>query len=359
MPQKRDYYEVLGVTRDASQEQIKRAFRKKAFEYHPDHNNGNSQAEAQFKELNQAYEVLSNPQKRAAYDRLGNAYGGTAGDWPFGFGDFDLGGLGEIFDSFFGGFASQTQRRHTPQRGADINLSLNLTFEEAAFGTEKEFEVQRTENCADCGGSGNQPGTQPATCPECNGQGQVRSSIKSIFGRFTQVNVCPRCNGRGQVITSPCARCRGSGRYKEKRKLRVNIPAGIYGEHPLKLQGEGEAGLYGGGEGDINLSFNISPHEFFIREGDHILYEMRLNFAQATLGCRLEVPTLYGNTELKIPPGTQHNDIFELKGKGLQHLSGRGKGNQVVKVRIETPRHLNQKQRQLFEELARVLPENN
>jgi molecular chaperone DnaJ len=234
-----------------------------------------------------------------------------------------------------------------------------LSFEEAAFGVEKDIEVQRTEKCSDCQGAGNAAGTFPSTCPECNGQGQVRTSMKSIFGRFTQINICPRCNGRGQVTTSPCPRCKGSGKYKTKRKLRVKVPAGIDEEHPLNLPNQGELGRHGGPQGDININLTVSPHKYFVRQGHDVLYQIRLNFAQAALGCRLEVPTLYGNVELNIPPGTQHNDSFELKGKGIQSLKSRGKGNQIVKVLLETPRRLNHKQRQLFEELARVLPHDN
>lgn len=358
MPATRDYYDILQIPRDASQDEIKKAFRKLAFQYHPDHNNGDLDAEHKFKELNEAYEVLSNPQKRAGYDRYGKAYGSPGADWPYGFNNFDLGGLGEIFDSFFGGFAAQTQRRHTPRRGSDIKINMQLTFEEAIFGTEKEIEIQRMEKCSACNGLGSKPGTEPITCPECNGSGEVRQSMRSIFGKFTQVNTCPACNGSGKIVNSPCPQCKGTGKQRIKRKLHVPIPAGIDEQHPLQMEGEGEAGIYGGSAGDINIYFSVKPHQFFRRKGDDIFYELRLNFAQAALGGSIEIPTIYGSSSLKIPAGTQHGDIFQLKSKGVQRLDGRGKGNQIIKVKIGTPRNLNKKQRELFEELAKILPEN-
>lgn len=358
MATSRDYYDVLGVPRDASQEHIKRAFRKLAFQYHPDHNN-NGDAEEKFKEINEAYEVLSNPQKRANYDRFGRTSGQPGGDWPFGFNDFDVGGLGDIFDAFFGGFTGQTRKSRGPQRGADIKLHLNLTFEEAVFGVEKEIEVTRIENCATCHGEGCKPGTSHVTCPVCNGTGEVKKTMGSMFGRFTQIYICQNCHGTGTSVESPCPRCKGNGREKVKRKLTIKIPAGVDEARPLQVEDEGDAGTNGGGCGDINLSFTIKPHQYFVRRNDDVIYKLDLNFAQAALGASIEVPTLYGNAEMKIPPGTQSGDVFSLKGKGIPHVDGRGKGNQMVRVKVVTPKNLNSKQRQLFEELEKVLPQND
>lgn len=348
---KRDFYEVLGVSRDASGEEIKKAFRKLAFQYHPDHNNG-PDAEDKFKEINEAYQVLSDSEKRAYYDRFGRV--GNA-NWQTGFEGFDFGGLGDIFDAFFGGATSARSRR-VPKKGADIRVELSLTFEEAAFGTSKELEIWRIEYCSICNGLGSSPGTKPDTCPECGGNGQVRRVSQSIFGRFAQVIVCPRCNGEGTVITQFCPQCRGDGKQKLKRKITVNIPAGVSEDYPMRMNGEGSAGIYGGASGDIYVRFSVKPHEFFLRQGDDIFYELPLNFAQAALGTEIEVPTLYGDTTLKIPSGTQDGKIFNLKGKGIQHVHGRGKGDQLVGVRIVTPQSLNREQKKLFEELAKSLP---
>jgi len=347
---KKDYYAVLGVPRDASIDQIKSAFRKLAFKYHPDHN-CDEEAEARFKEINEAYQVLSNPQKRATYDR----YGTMDTEIPFGFEDFDLGGFGDIFDAFFGGFTGHTQRRNAPTRGADIDILLTLTFEEAVFGIDKEIEVVRTEVCDVCKGNKCQPGSSPIICPECNGRGEVRRTMKSIFGKFTQIHVCPVCEGSGKKITEPCSNCKGSGRHKKKRTLNVGIPAGIDEDHPIRLEAAGEAGTYGGYPGDINIAINIKPHTFFVRRGYDILYDLHINFAQAALGEKVEVPTVHGKEDLKIPSGTQNGDTLELKGKGVPHLNGRGRGNQTVRISVDTPKNLNKKQRELLEELARNL----
>jgi molecular chaperone DnaJ len=355
MAVKRDYYEILGVPRNASLEEIKSAFRKLAHQYHPDHN-GDYDAEARFKEINEAYEVLSRPEKRATYDRFGRF--GT-NDSDFGFNDFEFGGIGDIFDAFFGGFGGQTRSRRAPRKGADINLQLDLTFEEAAFGAEKVVEITRIENCSVCKGTGSKPGSKPIACPECGGSGEMQSTMRSIFGRFTQVYVCPRCNGTGKTVEMLCPQCRGSGREKARRKLRLAVPAGVDEEHPFHLREQGEAGLFGGGSGDINIRFSIAPHKYFIRDNYDIIYTLPLNFAQAALGDEIDIPTLQGLTMLKIPQGTQHGDVFTLKGKGILHRDGRGKGNQVVKVKIVTPKRLDRQQRHILEELAKVLPQND
>ena len=351
MPANRDYYEILGVPRNASDEQIKKAFRKLAFQHHPDHNR-EAGAEERFKEVNEAYEVLSDPEKRASYDRYGRV--ATSG-WQ-GFEDFGFGGLGDIFDAFFGG-ATATARRRGPQKGADLRARFNLSFEEAIFGAEKQFEMWRIENCSLCRGVGSQPGTNPQRCPNCNGTGEVRRIQQSLFGRFVHTATCPSCHGEGTTITHPCPQCKGSGREKVKRKLTVTVPPGVDESYQMRLRGEGEAGIYGGSPGDVYIAFSIKPHELFVRRDIDILYELPINFAQAALGNNVEVPTLDGQTELKIPPGIQNGKVLRIKGKGVPRLHGRNRGDQLVIIRVVTPQPLDDKQRQLFAELAKTLPE--
>jgi molecular chaperone DnaJ len=350
MPVKRDYYEVLGIPRSASDEEIKRAFRKLAFKYHPDHNR-DGDAEAKFKEVNEAYQVLADPNKRSAYDRFG--HGSTEGLFGRGFEGFDFGGFGDIFDAFFGG-ASTTARRG-PQRGADLNYNTYITFEEAAFGCEKEISILRTEVCSSCQGTGARPGIQPARCPNCNGAGQVRRVQQSIFGRFTNITTCPQCHGEGRIITEPCSSCRGTGKEKRERRISVKIPAGVDNNNQVRLRGEGGAGDRGGSPGDLYVYLTVKPHELFTRDGDDIFYELPVNFTQAALGTEIEVPTLDGSTKLKVPAGSQSGKEFKLKNKGVSHLRGRGRGDQFVKLRVVTPESLTGKQRQLLEELAKTL----
>jgi len=355
MPLKRDYYEVLGLPRNASDEEIKRAFRKLAFQYHPDHNK-NPEAEDKFKEINEAYQVLSDPEKRSNYDRYGRV---DTREWR-GFPDFDFGGLGDIFESFFGGFgetpfARTTQR--TPQKGDSLRTHLTLSFEEAVFGCQKEVGIQRIENCPACYGIGSQRGTNPQTCPDCHGTGQVRKVQRSIFGRFSHISICSRCGGGGTIITNPCSQCHGKGKVKVKRKLIVDIPAGVDDGYQVHLDGEGDAGLYGGTPGDLYIDLSVRPHHLFRRDGIDILYELPLNFAQAALGDEIEVPTLDGEANLKIPPSTQNGKVFRLKGKGVSQLNSRGKGDLLIKVVVITPQHLDKKQQRLFEELAKILPQ--
>jgi molecular chaperone DnaJ len=354
MPTKRDYYEVLGVDRNATDEEIRRAFRKLAFKYHPDHNHADKTGE-KFKEINEAYEVLSDPDKRAAYDRFG--HGGAEGLFGRGFEGFDFGGFGDIFDAFFGGAATAT--RQAPQRGAHLRYGMTITFEEAALGCEKEITISRTENCSMCQGVGSKPGTQPSRCPNCNGSGQVRRTQQILFGRFTQTVVCPQCHGEGQIITDPCPQCRGSGREKHKRNIVVNIPAGVDNGSQIRLRGEGEVGRRGGPAGDIYISLSVKEHEFFSRYNDDLLYELPINFAQAALGTEVEVPTLNGKTRLKIPAGSQTGQVFKLKGQGIPHLRGGGRGDQLVTLFVATPESLNKKQRQLLEELGESLGSDN
>ncbi len=346
MPAKRDYYEVLGIDRNATDEAIRKAFRELAFKYHPDHNRGDG-AEEKFKEANEAYEVLSNTSKRATYDRFGHSggssfFGRDSEGFDFGFGD--------IFDAFFGGTTTST--RQAPQHGASLQTSLSLTLEEAAFGSEEELDITRTENCSKCQGTGSKPGTQPVRCPNCDGAGEVRRVQASIFGRFTNIATCPRCHGEGRIITEPCPTCRGSGREKQHRKISVKVPPGVDNGNQIRLRGEGEAGTRGGPSGDLFVVISVIEHEYFKRDGNDIFYELPLNFAQAALGTEVEVPTLDDNSKLKIPAGCQTDTVFRLKNKGVPHLNGRGHGDQLVRVSLVTPESLNKEQRRLFEELA-------
>ena len=347
---KQDYYEELGVPRNAGDEEIKRAFRKLAKLYHPDCNREPG-AEDKFKEINEAYQVLSDPEKRSRYDRYGTIDGAE------GFPDFGFGGLGDIFESFFGGFGTPFGRtaQRVPQRGDSLQSHLNLSFKEAVFGCSKEVEIQRIEFCPSCHGIGSEPGTNPETCPDCRGTGQVRRVQQSIFGRFTHITTCSRCGGSGTVISNPCSQCRGRGRIKVKRKVMVKIPAGVDDGQRLRLDGEGSAGLYGGPPGDFYVTFSVKPHNLFHRDGSDILYELSINFAQAALGDEAKVPSLDGKIDLKIPPGTQNGKTFRCKGKGIPYIDGKGRGDLLVEVVITTPQHLDKNQRRLFEELAKVL----
>jgi molecular chaperone DnaJ len=350
MPNNRDYYKILGIPRNANDEEIKKAFRKLAFKYHPDHNR-EPDAEEKFKEINEAYQVLSNAEKRASYDRFGRV--ATADS--FGFEDIGLGGLGDIFDAFFGATTTRAHHR-SPQKGADLRANLTISFEEAVFGASKELETSRIENCSVCHGVGSQPGTNPQKCPNCNGNGEVRRIQQSLFGRFVHATTCPHCRGEGTVINNPCRQCKGSGKERVKRKLKVTVPAGIDENYLMRLSHEGDAGKYGGSPGDIYINFSVKPHEFFVRKDYDILYELPVNFAQAALGDEVEVPALDGKVTVKIPPGTQTGKTFRIKGKGVPHLHGRGKGDQMVVIRVVTPKSMDEDQRRLFEKLAKTLP---
>jgi molecular chaperone DnaJ len=350
MPTNRDYYEILGIPRNASDEEVKKAFRRLAFQYHPDHNREDG-AEEKFKEINEAYEILSDAKKRASYDR----YGRVATSDLFDFEDFGFGGLGDIFDAFFGTTATKTKHR-APQKGNDLRANLTISFEEAVFGTEKQLEIWRIENCSLCHGIGSQPGTNPQKCPNCNGNGEIRRTQQSLFGRFVHAAICPHCKGEGTVINNPCRQCKGSGKERVKRKLTVTVPPGIDEEYQMRLSDEGDAGRHGGPPGDIYINFSIKPHELFVRKGFDIFYELPINFAQAALGDNVEVPTLDSKTTLKIPPGTQNGKVFRIKGKGVTRLSSRGKGDQLVTIRVVTPQSMDTNQRRLFEELAKTLP---
>ena len=350
MATKRDYYEILGIDRSATDEKIKVAFRKLAFKYHPDRN-GDDGAEARFKEINEAYEILSNPDKRATYDQFG--HGVREDIFGGGFEGFNFGGFGDIFDAFFGGATTAT--RQAPQRGADLHYRTTITFEEAAFGIEKEVSISRTEHCSLCQGKGYQPDKPPTQCSNCNGSGQVRRVQQSIFGRFTNIATCPQCHGEGRIITDPCPQCQGTGREKRQRNIRVIIPAGIEDGTQLHLNGEGNTGIKGGPPGNFYLSLSVKQHEFFKREGNNVIYELPISFTQAALGDEIEVPSLKGKEKLKIPTGSQTGEVLRLKNKGIPHLHGRGQGDQLVKLLLVTPESLTKEQRRLFEELAKSL----
>jgi len=350
MAPKRDYYEVLGVPRDATATDIKKAFRRLAFKYHPDRNRDDG-AEAKFKEINEAFEVLSNADKRARYDHFGHV--DTDGVFTRGFEGFDFGGFGDIFDAFFSGMTHA--HRRAPQRGADLQHEIVISLEEAAFGCEKEIEIKRTELCATCRGTGARPGSQPVRCPDCNGSGQVRRVQRSLFGSFINTTVCQRCQGEGQVIAEPCPQCHGKGQEKQKRRISVKIPAGIQDGTQIRLSSEGDVGVRGGSPGDLYVNIGVLEHELFVRDDDDIIYELPVNFAQAALGDEVEIPTLYGKEKITVPSGSQTGKEFRLKNKGITHLRRNGHGDQIVKLRVITPESLTREQRKLFEELAGTL----
>jgi len=349
MSSKRDYYEVLGIEKGATNEEVRKAFRKLAFQYHPDRNRDHG-AEDKFKEVNEAYEVLCDPNKRATYDRFGH----TGTDFfDQGFEGFDF-GFGSIFDAFFGGATSTA--RQAPQRGTDILHDITITFEEAAFGCEKEITISRTENCSVCHGLGAKPGTQPEKCPECNGAGQVRRVQQSIFGRFTNITTCPKCHGEGVIITDPCPQCHGKGKEKVRQNIKAKIPAGVDEGSRICFNGGGDIGSRGGPSGDLYMTVAVEPHPFFTRDEDNILYELPINFAQASLGSEVDVPTLGGSsTKLKVPAGSQTGKVFRIKNEGISHLHGRGRGDLLVRLFVVTPEKLTKEQRRLLEELAQTL----
>lgn len=357
---KRDYYEVLGVGRDASEEELKKAYRRLALKYHPDRNKDDQNAAERFKEINEAYEVLSDPEKRARYDQFGHAAFGGAngfGGSPFGdFSGFGFGDLGDFFESVFGG-AFGGGRRSGPQPGADLRLDLEITLEEAASGLEKEVEIPRTEDCTRCRGTGAEPGSEPKRCPTCNGTGQVRTTQNTPLGRFQTVRTCHQCQGEGRVVEKPCSECRGRGKVRRVRRIAVRIPSGVDTGSKLRLPEEGEAGIRGGPPGDLYVYIRVKPHRIFQRQHDDLLCDVNLSFAQAALGDEIEVPTLEGPTRLKIPEGTQSGTVFRLRGKGMPRLRGYGRGDLHVKVAVVTPTRLNETQKELLLKFSESLGE--
>lgn len=352
MADKRDYYEVLGVDNSASDEQIKKAYRKLAKKYHPDMNPGNKEAEAKFKEVNEAYEILSDPQKKARYDQFGFAgvdpnYGAGAGGGAYGFdGDIDL---GDIFNSFFGGgfgggFGGSA-RRNGPQKGQTLHTSVRLTFEEAAFGCEKEVPVSRIEDCPDCHGSGCADGTHPYTCPNCHGTGTVQVQQRTPFGVMSSTQTCGHCNGTGKIIKNPCKTCKGKGAIRRNKKITIQFPAGIDNGQAVSRSGQGHAGRNGGPAGDLVVGVEIIPHAYFVREGSDVLYKQNITFPQAALGAEVEIPTIDGKVKYNIPAGTQPGSTFRLRGKGIPNLRGYGRGDQYVTVNVQVPTNLTSNQK--------------
>lgn len=359
MAEKRDYYEVLGVNKESSEAEIKKAYRKLAKQYHPDVNQGDHTAEAKFKEVNEAYEVLSDANKRSRYDQFGHAGtdpnfgGGYGGGFSGGFGDFDFGNVGDIFESFFGGGGGKSSRnRRGPQKGADLKYAMEITFEEAAFGVERDVTINRMEVCSTCKGSGSKDGKEATTCKHCNGTGQVQFKQNTPFGQFVNVKTCDVCGGEGKIITDPCSTCSGKGRVRKAVKLKVKVPAGIDNGQSISLRGEGEPGIKGGPAGDLFLSIRVKPHSLFQRQGNDIICEMPITFVQAALGADIDIPTLDGRIRHTVPEGTQTGSIFKVKGKGIPFIRGNGRGDLYIKVNVEVPTKLNDKQKDALREFA-------
>lgn len=358
MADKRDYYEVLGLKKGASDDEIKKAFRKMAMKYHPDKNPGDKSAEEKFKEINEAYAVLSDPDKKDKYDRFGHAgvdpnsgFGGGAG----GFGGF--GGFEDIFDMFggaFGGFGggSRGRRNNGPRKGSDLQKAVTITFEEAAFGTKKEIRLNKYVKCKTCGGSGAAPGTSKKSCPKCGGTGEIRTAQRTPLGTFQSVSPCPDCNGTGEINETPCPDCGGSGKTRDNVMISVNIPAGVDNDSVIPIKGQGEPGVNGGPDGDLYIVINVEPHKIFERRGQDLWLEIPITFDQAALGDDIIVPTLEGKVSYKVPSGTQPDTIFRLKGKGIKSVRGNRKGDLYVKVNLEVPTKLNSKQKKAISAMA-------
>lgn len=353
----RDYYEVLGLQKGASDDEIKKAFRKLAIKYHPDKNKGNAEAEEKFKEINEAYQVLSDPEKKSNYDQFGTAdFNGGGFGGSGGFGGFDMGGFGDIFDMFTGG-GSSSRRRNGPVRGDDIEYTLTLTFEEAVFGIEKKIKINRSESCEHCHGSGAEPGTSKKTCPTCSGTGQVRIQRQTPLGSFVSTSTCDRCSGTGSIIEKPCTHCRGNGNVRKTREITVNIPAGVDTGNVMPLRGQGEHGLRGGSPGDLYIRINVAPSKEFTRKGNDIYIDTHISMAKAALGTEITVKTVEGNVKYNIPEGTQSGTLFRLKGKGVSRVNSSGKGDQYVRVIVDIPKGLNQKQKEALYNFMEVCGE--
>ncbi len=366
MADKRDYYDVLGVAKGASDDEIKKAYRKLAKKYHPDVNTNNTEAAEKFKEASEAYEVLSDSAKRSKYDQFGFAgvdpnYGAGQGG---GFGGFDMGGFGDLGDilsgMFGGGFGGSRQsRQNAPRKGESIRKTVMLTFEEAAFGCDKEVVLERMEVCDECSGSGAAKGTSAETCSYCHGTGSVTQQQRTPLGIFNSTGPCPKCSGKGKIIKNPCSKCNGAGRIRVSKKLSVHLPAGIDDGQSVQLRGQGGAGANGGPAGDVLVTVGIRPHPIFTRDGQDVLCEIPISFAQAALGDTLQVPTIDGKIEYQVPEGTQTGTTFRMRGKGIQHLNGHGRGDQYVRVNIEVPHNLSEKQKELLREFESQSTEDN
>lgn len=364
MSEKRDYYEVMGVPKNASEDEIKKAYRKLAKQYHPDLNPGDKAAEAKFKELNEAYEVLSDSDKKARYDQFGHAgvdpnFGGGAGGSPFQ-GDFDFGDIfSSVFGGGFGGFGGRQRNPNAPQRGSDCEAYLEITFEEAAKGCKKTVSYNRVEDCPDCNGTGAKKGTSPTTCSACGGTGQVRVNQRTPFGVVQTQRTCDKCRGKGKIIDSPCKSCSGSGKQRKQKTLEINVPAGVADDQMLKVSGQGNAGINGGPAGDLLLGIRVKPHPVFERRGNDIWCELPITFPQAALGADVTVPTLDGDVSYHVHEGTQPGDVFKLKNRGVENLNGRGRGDQFVRVTIEVPKNLSRDQKELLEKFDETATDKN
>ncbi len=363
---KRDYYEVLGVSKTATQDELKKAYRKLARKYHPDLNKDNPEAAEKFKECNEAYSVLSDEQKRAQYDQFGpeafenGGMGGGAGAGGFGgFGGFGGSGMEDIFDMFFGGQGRGGRSNNAgPQRGADLRFDLEISFEEAAFGVEKEISLKRAEKCEHCHGEGAEPGSKVETCPDCHGSGYVRFTQNTMFGQMVNERPCSKCHGEGKIISNPCHECHGTGTVKKTKKLKVKIPAGVDNGSRLRVGGEGEAGVKGGPSGDLYVYLYVKPHKFFERDGTTVLCEVPINIVQATLGAEIKVPTLDGQVTMKVPEGTQPGRVMRLKGKGIPSLRGGSRGDQLVRMKVVVPTRLTEKQKDALQKFADISKDN-
>ena len=367
MPEKRDYYEVLGVAKGCSDDELKKAYRKLAKKYHPDLNPGDKDAEAKFKEVNEAYEVLSDKEKRQRYDQFGHAgvdpnfgAGGGAGAGGFGgFGDFsDI--FGDIFGGGFGfGGSTRTRDPNAPTRGNDVGVTFGISFMEAVKGCRREISYQRLENCDRCGGTGAKEGTSPETCPDCHGSGQVRVSKRSPFGMIQTVQTCSRCGGRGRIIRESCPKCGGRGRVRINRKLDVNVPAGIDDGQTFVVRGQGDQGQNGGPAGDLHVTVTVRPDPLFERDGFNIWCDIPITYTQAVLGDEIVVPTVDGKVKYNIPEGTQSGTVFRLRDKGVTSVGGRGRGDQYVRVNIEVPKSLSRSQKEKLREFEESLSDKN
>ena len=361
MAEKRDYYEVLGVQKGATAEEIKKAFRKLTKENHPDLHPGDKACEERFKEANEAYEVLSDEEKRKKYDQFGHAaFDPNAGFGGGGYGDFSgFGGFGDLFSDLFGGFGGASARANpnAPRRGESIRAAVNVSFEEAAFGCKKDVTVTKVETCADCKGTGCAPGTTPEICPECKGTGSVTVSQRTPFGVMQSASPCSKCRGTGKIIHQPCKSCRGVGSIRRQHKIEVNIPAGIDDGQTISKPGGGNAGVNGGPAGDLLVTVIVRPHPLFERDGNSVLLNQEISFSQAALGADIEVPTIDGKVKLKIPEGTQPDSTFRLRGKGIPNLRGSGRGDQFVTVSVKVPKNLTGSQKELLRQFAASMGE--
>jgi molecular chaperone DnaJ len=347
---KNDYYKILGVDRNASAEEIKRNYRKLAMKFHPDKNPGKKSAEEKFKEAAEAYEVLSDPEKKDIYNRYGHE--GLKGTGFQGFSGFEdvFSSFGDIFEDIFGFSSGRTRARSAARQGADLRYDLQISFMDAAFGTSTEIELEKYEKCRKCGGTGATPGTEPEICPTCQGRGQVTQNS----GFFSISTTCPQCRGAGRIIKNPCRDCQGTGKAKIRKSVQISIPPGVETGSRLRLRGEGEEGEFGGPRGDLYIFIHVETHNFFEREGNDILCRVPISMTQAALGSTIKVPTLNGDEKIKVPKGTQHGKIFRLKGKGIPHLKGFRRGDQIVQTLVEVPTNLNKQEEKVLKEFAKL-----